>query len=227
MIFDISVTTVYCYAEYMAELVNSELKGELNWPDSEERKLLYNLIPVYERCIGILDGTHCRIQVPRDTDEENLYFSGYKNYHTQNYLLVVDMNGFILYLDGPYPGHENDTSCANQSELFTESQSYLSSGEKILADGIFRGFNHLIIPYRSDEMNANTVSDLERERMKQFNDVLQNLRARVEHGIHRVKAIAVSLTQRYRRDKKTQKAAVQSAVVLHNWTRRKRAEKQI
>lgn len=228
LIFNISVSSVFDYAEYMGKLINNGLKEELRWPDQEERKLLYGLIPTYDRAIGLIDGTHCKIRAPRDFEEENNYFSGYKWTHTQNYLVVVDLNGFIIYLDGGFAGSGVDVTACNNTDIFQNSGNYFSAGERLLADGGFKGdFPNLIIPFRSDEINSFMNTEEVRNNKRKFNDIHTNTRSKVEHAIHRIKSVALSLAQRYTRDKKRQTTAMISAVLLFNWIRKHRIDQQI
>lgn len=228
LIFDIAISSVFDYAEYMGKLVNSGLKEELHWPNVEERKLLYGLIPTYDRAIGLIDGTHCKIRAPLNVEEENSYFSGYKWTHTQNYLVVVDLNGFIIYLDGGFEGSGVDVTACNSTDLFQNSDTYFSAGERLLADGGFKGdFPNLIIPFRSDEIKSFMNTEEVRNNKRKFNDIHTNTRSKVEHAIHRIKSVGLSLAQRYTRDKKRQTTAMISAVLLFNWTRRHRISMQI
>jgi hypothetical protein len=228
LIFDISVSSVFDYAEYMGKLINNGLKAELHWPNEEERKQLYGLIPTYDRAVGLIDGTHCKIRVPRSVEEEKNYFSGYKWTHTQNYLVVVDLNGFIIYLDGGFEGSGVDVTACNDTDLFNNSENYFSAGERLLADGGFKGdYPNLIIPFRSDEIDSFMNTEEAKNNKRKFNDIHTNTRSKVEHAIHRIKSVASSLAQRYTRDKKRQTSTMISAVLLFNWTRRHRIEKQL
>jgi hypothetical protein len=223
--FDLeSVSSVFHYLELMGQLVKTKLEGELKWPDAYERKQLYGLMPTYEKAIGVLDGTHCRIKVPLEWDAEDSYFSYYKNYHTQSYLLISDAYGFVIYLDGPFAGKRVDQETSSNCELIVNQQNFFSAGERVLADGGFRGIARFLIPYRANEI-ANEPA--EAEGMKAYNATLGNTRARIEHCIHRLKARANSLIDRYNRDKSRQKLTVLNATLLHNWARRVRISKQM
>ena len=85
--------------------------------------------------VAVLDGTHCPIQAPSQLN--NLYYSGYKCKHTQNYLVCVNYMGMILCVDGPHVGRANDRQDYKQSELFNNHSEFVSDDEYILADGGF------------------------------------------------------------------------------------------
>lgn len=222
IIWDCNAATVFEYSEFMAELVNADLDNDLQWPSPLERKNRYNTMACYEKAIAIIDGTHCQIRRPVDTEDDTGYYSGYKHRHTQNYLIIVDAYGFILYLDGPFPGSVVDITACRITDLFLNINNYLSPGERILADGGFEGLPRIITQFDKTKLNAPGVTLDERKRMKKFNLYFGNMRSRVEHKIHRTKARATSLTQRYTRDKKRQFKAIKSSCILNNWVLRQR-----
>ena len=54
------------------------------------------------RAVGVLDGTHCQIEVP--VVEDSQYHSQYKNFPTRNYLICADALGFVIYTAEPFSG---------------------------------------------------------------------------------------------------------------------------
>lgn len=227
IIFKCSVATVFEYAEFIAELINSDLENDLKWPSASERKNRYGTIACYEKAIAIIDGTHCQIRRPVDIEQENAHYSGYKCHHTQNYLVVVDAFGFILYLDGPFPGRTVDITACRDTDMFQNINNYLSPGERLLGDGGFEGWARIITQFDKTKLHARGVTTEERNRMKTFNSHFTNMRSRVEHKIHRTKARATSLAQRFNRYKHRQYNTIKSACILNNWTQRKRISRQI
>ena len=160
IIFDCHVSTVFDYAEFMAELVNSDLENDLKWPSAPERKNRYGTMECYDKAIAIIDGTHCQIKRPIDIGDENDYFSGYKHRHTQNFLIIVDAYGFILYLDGPYPGSVVDITACRVTDLFRNINNYLSPGERILGDGGFESLPRVITQYDKTKLDAVGVTSI-------------------------------------------------------------------
>jgi hypothetical protein len=222
IIWDCNQSTVFEYAEFVAELVNSDLENDLKWPSASERKNRYGTMECYEKAIAIIDGTHCQIKRPVDIGDENDYYSGYKHRHTQNFLIIVDAYGFILYLDGPFPGSVVDITACRVTDLFRNISNYLSPGERILGDGGFESLPRVITQFDKSKLDAVGVTLTERNKMKNFNLYFGNMRARVEHKIHRTKARATSLIQRFTRNKKRQFKTIKSACILNNYVLRKR-----
>lgn len=66
IIFSCGAASVFEYAEFMAEIINSDLENDLKWPSALERKNRYGTIACYEKAVAIIDGTHCQIRRPVD-----------------------------------------------------------------------------------------------------------------------------------------------------------------
>jgi hypothetical protein len=218
-----SVSSVFYYIELMGNIIINALDGELEWPNAERRKLLYGYWKTYDKIIGIIDGTQCKIKRPNDLEEAG-YYCKRKEMHAMNYLFVVDPNGFVIYVDGPYAGRRVDQEVAVNSELIQQEERYFSPGERILADGGFPGISRFIIPYRKDQIEADIET---KESKREFNNILTLTRSKVEHLLHRIKSRAQSLANRFNRNKGSQQRAVKAAVLIYNWTRRLRIKKQL
>jgi hypothetical protein len=112
LLFDIDRMTVNVITDHVTYVINHVWAREVKWPSPEERPEQDLLFSCFEKAVGCIVGTHCRIDVPDDEDEENDDYSGYKHYHTQNYLLCCNAYGFIIYLVGPFPATtSNASSC--------------------------------------------------------------------------------------------------------------------
>ena len=92
-----------------------------------------------------MDGTHCRVSVPSNYTEENSTYSGYKKYHTQNYLICVNALRLIIYIDGPHGGRQTDRKIFKKSIFHQDNCPILSEGEYIIADGGFIGPSNCLI----------------------------------------------------------------------------------
>lgn len=84
--------------------INIRYDDEVELGSEEERESLYGFFSIHRTAIGVIDGTHCAIQVPTGEEDEKLYYSGYKHTHTQNYLVLVNSLSMFLLIDGPFPG---------------------------------------------------------------------------------------------------------------------------
>ncbi|MGZ5491555.1 MAG: HARBI1 family protein, partial [Nitrososphaeraceae archaeon] len=223
LLFDVSPTTINTNFKFITKIMLDVLSNEMSWPDENERKLLYNLFPIYDKAIMIVDGTHCEIKIPLELDDEISYYSGYKHKHTQLYLIYVDAHGFFRRIEGPYEGKNVDRTIFCQSDVYKNDNSkYLSEGEIILADGGFSGDGQLLFPFKGPELKNNEY----KAQMEQFNEMLTESRSLVEHAIHRLKSRASILCSRFTKDKCMQESIVIAAALLFNFSRRIRIMKQ-
>ena len=115
---------------------------------AEEEQRLYGMMSVHEHAIAVLDGTHCRLQAPQDAN--NLFFSGYKHMHSQNYLVCVDYLGMVRHVEGPSEGRLNDRACYNECKLSLQQTEFLSGDQRVLADGGFVGGPSVLVPIHQD-----------------------------------------------------------------------------
>lgn len=220
---DVHRTTIDRIMDHVSGAIIAAWSDETEWPDAEERQMLYGRFSLYEKTIACLDGTHCRIQVPLDPEEEVQYFSGYKKYHTQNYLIAANALSLIVYIDGPHPGRDNDRGAFNKSVFVTNASNMLSEGEVILTDGGFIGDGPHLFPFTQAALDA-APTQQERDNMTEYNQVLTMNRSMIEHCIHKVKNRAQSLASRFSRSKHIQVDLVQAAARLYNRTQRMRMQ---
>jgi hypothetical protein len=176
---------------------------------------------VSSNAIALLDGTHCEIKKP--AENQKAFYSGYKNIHSQNYLVVVNPFALVIYVDGPYPGRMNDRACWNQSPLAISPSAFLSEGELIIADGGFIGGEGLLCP-----VDAMTIGRLEskeeQQRLLSFNDEITEARVLVEDVFSWLKARARILGTRFPRKREMQSDVFVATCCLYNFVRLKRIE---
>ena len=66
----------------------------------------------HQRAWGMLDGTYRRI--PRPTQNQGVFYTGYKRYHAIKFLSITLPTGIIAMIDGPYAGSKNDATLFNE-----------------------------------------------------------------------------------------------------------------
>ena len=212
----IDATTVLRYVDHITWCINTELDDVVAWPSAEQRRALYGWFSICDTAIAVLDGTHCPIQRP--VDNEINYYSGYKHRHTQNYLVCVDAVGVVIYMEGPFNGHDNDRTVFKQSDLYNHPERYLEEGEKILADGGFVGGGSLLVPIHGAVIERRDDEN-ERQLMKEINDEFTGNRLIVEDVFGWIKARAHVLDVVYGRQKERQGEVFKAACRLHNFVR--------
>lgn len=127
----------------------------------------------------------------------------------------------VVFFDGPYSGRYNDRSIYNQCELAVNRANFLSDEEKIIADGGFIGGLPLLVPFTKVDFDK-AADAREKQAYVEFNQELGLNRSLVEHVIHFVKDRARTLTARWSKQRKKQGRYLKAAIILYNWTRRRR-----
>lgn len=209
-------TTLYRIIDHVAFCFNNGLSDMISWPSSEERQLLHGRMSVCTGAVAVLDGTHCPIQAPKHLN--NLYYSGYKCKHTQNYLVCVNYIGMILYIDGPYVGRHNDRRDYKQSELFTDIRQYVDTDEYILADGGFIDGPNLLVPINQTVIDKQTDPEGKRG-MEAYNKEFTSNRLIVEDVFGWLKQRACILNTAWPRERQRQSNIFSAACRLHNFIR--------
>lgn len=220
---DISPDTIERYNDLVTKRM-IECYGHLTqWPDAEERQASYGHFSSYEQGIGIIDGTHCQIRVPIYGEYE--HYSGYKGYHTQNYLIICDFMGLIIFHSDAFCGRDNDRAAFNQSTFVTTVCPLLSAGEKLLSDGGFQGPGHIFHQHTAQELLD--ASPAERPDMVMWNQEFDLNRTLIEHTIHRLKNRAQGLATRFPRSMDKQSHLFSAAACLCNKLRLLRMQQQM
>lgn len=217
---EIGRSTADRIVDHVTAVVNEVWAGEVTWPDAEERRSLYGFFTSCPTAVGVLDGTHCQIEVP--VMAEASHFSAYKKFHTQNYLICADALGFVIWTAGPFAGHDPDRAIFNTTPFVQSSCPLLSQGEVILVDGGFKGEGHIVHQFTMDELRPMTED--ERARVAAFNEDFSHNRSPVEHCIHRVKSRMQALAKRWPRALHRQAELFNAATKVYNRCRRLRME---
>jgi hypothetical protein len=135
-------------AIYVCSCINKALGTEIQWPDADRRRFLAQMEPRFPGAIGVIDETLCKINRPytanmsfADRRKYGRYFNGRKKIYAFNNTIVVDHEGFIIYIDPGYVGSAHDVTILKESSLhqnwrnhFTRTQN---SFEYLLGDRTF------------------------------------------------------------------------------------------
>ena len=224
-LFRISWRSVSRISDHITHVINRVWLAETAWPSPEERRALYGFFSIHEKAVALMDGTHCRVCVPRNNVEENATYSGYKKYHTQNYLICVNALGLVIYIDGPHAGRGTDRKIFNKSVFAHDDCPLLSDGELIIADGGFIGQGKHLIPLKAPTIAAQPEN--EQKALIEYNEEVTMNRSKVEHIIHVVKNRAQILAVRYKRERRKQADIFYAAARFANRIKRMRMEHQL
>jgi hypothetical protein len=211
--------TEFHILDHVTRCINSKLGHLICWPTAEQRRQLCGYLAVCDKAFAILDGTHCEIQKP--THNQRASYSGNKKKWTQNFLVCVDAWGFVIRIDGPFPGAMNDRGCWNQTELALTPSQFVSEGERILADGGFMGGEPLLVPLDVKDMTL-ARDEKEKEFFEWFNEDLTEGRILVEDVFGWLKGRAKVLGTKWERSVKRQGPMFNAICAMHNFVRWRR-----
>jgi hypothetical protein len=222
LLFDIDRTSVTIITDHITRAMNEKWRKEVRWPSKEERKEKYGYFSCDYKAVGCIDGTHCRIDVPESPEEEESCYSGYKHYHTQNYLLCCDAFGFIIHIAGPFSGSWNDKQCFLASDFMNADLHMLEEEEKLITDGGFSGFPMNIHPFSATGMEK--VEGEDKARMVSWNEEIALNRSLNEHVNHQLKSRAQALAGKWSRSMVRQRDVFMVAARFANRVKRLRME---
>jgi hypothetical protein len=132
---------------------------------------------------GFIDGTMRAINRP--TENQNLYYSGYKKCHAIKYQAVTTPDGLMSHMAGPWEGHCGDFRMYTESRLRDklEEVNRNAAGEDIPADRLYiygdpaYGLTYGILSgYKVQPGRPLT------EQQQQMNARMSGVRISVEHG---------------------------------------------
>jgi hypothetical protein len=168
---------------FVASCINEVLASEIRWPSAEERRALGEMVPQFTGCIGLIDGTLCKIRRPK-IEEHKTFFNGRKKMYCLNSTVIVDHHGLFIHVDPGFPGSAHDVSILRMSpihqrwrEHFTHTDQYF---EYLLGDPGYIGTEQYIMRRLGrTELHENVDSPA----IDAYNKMHAGFRIKVEWGI--------------------------------------------
>lgn len=172
-----------CHQATVSRVLSLFLKGivkrageYIKWPTSEECTEIRRAFLKRYRIpgiVGIIDGTHCRIQRPTDHEED---FVCRKGYHSINAGVVVDFEGKARWISATWPGSAHDSRVFKTSQLYAQLKAKEVEGA-IVGDSAYGSEEFLLKPLNivrnSQEMRYNNAICSARSRIEQCFGVLK------------------------------------------------------
>lgn len=129
---------------------------------------------------AFIDGTVRPICRP--SQQQHLYYSGYKKLHCVKYQSLLCPDGIIVSLKGAYPGHRHDAGIFRDSGLYQELEQHTAFGDRryfIYGDQGYSLRELLITPFSQHQI----AQDPQRQH---FNNIMSTLRVAVEWGFGKI-----------------------------------------
>jgi hypothetical protein len=185
---------------FVCSVINVVLANEIHWPDANTRAVLANRIPGFRGCIGLIDGTLCKIRRPYRNPDHASWFNGRKKMYSMNSTVIVDHDGLFIYVDPGYPGSFHDVTILRQSELYTSWRDYFTHNDEyieyLLGDPGYAGADMFVMrrigvhEVAEGSSNANAI--------RAYNMMHAGRRIKVEWGIRGLKSKVWTIPKTFR-----------------------------
>ncbi|XP_052258927.1 putative nuclease HARBI1 [Dreissena polymorpha] len=178
----------------------------VRFPDREECKTLksrFQSIAGFPNVIGLIDGTHVRIQRPKNHEAD---FINRKGYHSLNVQMVCDHSKKVRSLTAKWPGSTHDARIWRECHLRNQFEQGAHNGF-ILGDSGYPCTPYLMTPFRTPEA----------QNQEQFNLALCKTRVLVEQTFGIIKRRFAILHYGIRTDLATAVTYITACVVMHNF----------
>jgi hypothetical protein len=213
---------------FVADVINEALRDEISWPSAERRAQLGRMIRGMPGCIGHVDGTLCKIPRPRIPLHKR-YYNNRKKMYCFNSTVIIDNEGFFIFVDAGFAGSFHDIRCLKQSDVYMRWRQYFSTDEEwleyVLGDPGYMGAE-MFVMRRIDNRERNPA-DLQNPVINAFNKRHAAERVKVEWGIG-------GLKNRFRRflgccptRRKSFSSLFRCAAILTNFIHRRRRDFRI
>lgn len=101
-----------------------------------------------------MDGNKNRRWRPGDNHEQEFAYDGYKHAHVWAILVICDVFGRFIWLEMTDKGAESDRTLYTESDVYRNSDQYLSLGHHGMADMAFAGVGELVVPFKTNESTS-------------------------------------------------------------------------
>ncbi|XP_067206947.1 putative nuclease HARBI1 isoform X1 [Linepithema humile] len=124
----------------------------ITWPSGEQARTVINKFKESSRfpnTIGAIDGTHIKIDAPKENAAD---YVNRKGYHSIQLQVVCDHRAFITHCYVGHPGSVHDQRIFKQSEVAT----YLNDDKKfpfdshLVGDSAYVLHEHLLVPFKDN-----------------------------------------------------------------------------
>ena len=82
----------------------------IKWHTANQWQSLCGFVDHWPRVVGIVDGTPFRINKPKGL-MQRLFYRKDRHFHFLNWIVIVDVRGFIVYSRPGFLGHLHDSTC--------------------------------------------------------------------------------------------------------------------
>ncbi|XP_066599980.1 putative nuclease HARBI1 [Prorops nasuta] len=206
--FGVTISTLHTIITRVTKFLVKIAKTIIQMPTREEEikiKEYFLKEQGFPGVIGLIDGTHIRIDKPKEDPDSYINRKHFYSIHVQG---VVDNNlKFIDVLVG-YPGSVHDARVLNESPLAERMEENWTNGVYLLGDNAYPCRKELLVPYKDNGHLTHA--------QKNYNKKLSSCRIKIEHAFGLVKQRFRQLYHLKLRNLSRMVQVIYSAFLLHN-----------
>ena len=119
--FGISVSTVHRIVHKTIPLLHVFIVPRyIIWHNDRKWRSLAGYLPEWPRVVAIVDGTPFRISKPKG-NIQHIFYRRDKHFFFLNWIVIVDVRGYIVYSRPGFVGHLHDSTCFRYSICITNT----------------------------------------------------------------------------------------------------------
>ena len=175
-------TTFHYWINILGQFLSASMLQEVELKEGD-LEYIKEVLTQYEL---IVDTSEQPRQRPKDKDEQEIFYSGYKHMHTfKNQFIILPGGKDIIDIVAGEPGPKHDLN------IFRENRDKFDSNQRFKADKSYIGELNITTPHKKPKQGKLT------EEQDEENKVISGQRVFVEHVIRLVKIFRIS-QQRFR-----------------------------
>lgn len=223
---DYSRTLLLSDVYFICSVVCEVMENEIAWSCDQQKISLRVRTSRLTGWIGIIDGASVQIYRPR-IEEDRSYYNGRRKIYSFNNIVVVDHDGFIIYIDPSFYGSYHNVRCLRGSGLGRNWQNYFKVDhdssypvEYLLDNPEYLKMDHFILR----KIVGREIEDFNKPVISAFNKYHSDYGVLMEWGIGELKSKFRKFSALFPNRRDIFDITFTSADILTNYLHRRRKE---
>lgn len=150
--------TATLYTRRVIQALMDLWEDVIRWPLPEERRQMQMRLrqdpgnhgwKIFDRCIGILDGTLVPFKLqPADFESAIDFFNRRKQHYGLQATVVCNDQNRILYFGCSHPGSVHNARAWRNVEIYQHPEMFFKEGQYLLADSAYELNEYCVTPFK-------------------------------------------------------------------------------
>ena len=159
----------------------------VSWPSNQQWRDKRGKCELYN-AVAAIDGTSHEIEVPQDN--HRFFYSGHRHMYCIHTQVIVDMDGRFCFIRSGFPGHMNDAAqYQNLPTIGPRQELEFPNSCVIVGDKIYPNRYPIVTSFTRAQIRR--LPQRDRRRAVRLNQVINTVRAVVEHGLGDLKVYKI------------------------------------